>query len=86
MIRNTPDKPVFPNHPVTAQKSSITNVPDTQDQRDDAKLSRVDKRIKKNCGKCNFRYMYDPLKDYPQNCPNCGGEGRSHLVTTPLRR
>ena len=67
-------------------KSSIKNTPDTFDEREDAILKKRDSKVKKTCGKCGFRYLYDPAKDYPQNCPNCGAGGTSHLVTTPLRR
>jgi rubrerythrin len=67
-------------------KSSIRNTPDTSDEREDAILKKQDNKMKKTCGKCGFRYLFDPYKNYPQSCPNCGAGGVSHLVTTPLRR
>ncbi|MBW2968434.1 endonuclease Q family protein [Candidatus Woesearchaeota archaeon] len=61
-------------------------MPDTFEEREDALLKKTENKVKRGCGKCGFRYLYDPMKDYPQNCPKCGGSGRSHLVTKPIRR
>lgn len=70
----------------SSSKSSIKNTPDTFEEREDVILNKTDNKVKKNCGKCGFRYLFDPDKNYPQNCPNCGGSGSSHIVSKHIRR
>jgi transcription initiation factor IIE alpha subunit len=83
-VKNTIETANTTNWTGSSSTSSIRNTPDKF--KENTTLKKADNRIKKHCGKCQFKYLYDPARDYPQNCPNCGGGGSSHIVTKPVRR